>query len=79
MEKELKKLTPNASWKKIWPSLVESLLESPENGIGGRLQLTKSIGGEGFVDMAIEDAQDLLVEEEIGDENLVELTSEVVN
>ncbi|OAD60803.1 hypothetical protein WN48_04570 [Eufriesea mexicana] len=47
--------------------------ESLENEIGGILKFTKSIGDEGFVNMAIEDVQDLLVEE------VDEMASEAVN
>ncbi|XP_017796951.1 PREDICTED: tigger transposable element-derived protein 1-like [Habropoda laboriosa] len=79
--KVLKTSTLNACWKKIWPSSVEieNVLESSENEIGGILELAKSIGGEGFVDMAIEDVQDLLVEEEVDEADLMEMASEVGN
>ncbi|KAG8222767.1 hypothetical protein J437_LFUL007829 [Ladona fulva] len=79
--KELKTSTLNACLKKIRPSSVEieSVRESSENEIGGILELAKSIGGEGFVDMAIEDVQDLLVEEEVNEADLMEMASEAVN
>ncbi|KAI4486394.1 hypothetical protein M0802_012285 [Mischocyttarus mexicanus] len=46
---------------------------------GGILKLAKSIGSEGFLDMAIEDFQDLLVEEEVDKADLMEIVSEAVN
>ncbi|XP_017891414.1 tigger transposable element-derived protein 1-like [Ceratina calcarata] len=79
--KELKTSTLNACWKKIWRSSVEieNVPESSENEIGGILELAKSIGGEGFVDMTIEDVQDLLVEGEVDEADLMEMASEAVN
>nr|XP_031850389.1 tigger transposable element-derived protein 1-like [Nomia melanderi] len=76
--KELKISMLNACWKKIWPASVEikNVLESSENEISGILECAKLIGGEGFMDMAIEDIQDLLVEKEIDE---AEMASEVVN
>nr|XP_033328818.1 tigger transposable element-derived protein 1-like [Megalopta genalis] len=79
--KELKTSTLNVCWKKIWPSSVEieNVRDSSENEIGGILELSKSIGGEGFVDIAIEDVQDLLVEEEVDEADLIEMAPEAVN
>ncbi|XP_066255898.1 tigger transposable element-derived protein 1-like [Euwallacea similis] len=78
--KELKTSTLNACWKKIWPSSVEieDVPESPENEIDSILELAKSIEGEGFVDMANEDVQDLLVEE-VDEADLMRMASEDVN
>ena len=41
------------------------------------LELAISIGGEGFADMAIADVEDLLVDDEVGEADLVEMASEV--
>ena len=67
--KELKITTLNRCWKKIWPAVVkiENVHESGENEIGGTLDRDRSIGGEGFVDTAIEDVQ------EVGKAYLVEI------
>lgn len=76
--KELKITTLNRCWKKIWPAAVVlgSAHESGEKEIGAILECARLVGGEGFVDMAIEDIQDLLVEQEIGEADLVEMASE---
>nr|XP_012147629.1 PREDICTED: tigger transposable element-derived protein 1-like [Megachile rotundata] len=68
--KELKTSTLNAYWKKIWPSSVqiENVCESSENDIGYFAK-----------DMAIEDVQELLVEEEVDEADLMEMASEAVN
>ena len=47
--------------------------ESQENEIGDILELARSIEKEGFVDMATEDVQDLLVEQEVGKADLIEI------
>lgn len=75
--KEIKTSTLNACWKKIWPSSVETenMRETSENETGVILEVAKSIGGEGFVDMATEDIQDLLVEEEVDEADLMEMAS----
>ena len=68
-------------WKKIWLSSVgiENGLESSEMKYDTYiLELAKSIRW-GFKDMAIQDVQDSLVEEEIAETNLLEMTSELVN
>ncbi|GIY90143.1 hypothetical protein CDAR_581441 [Caerostris darwini] len=55
-------------------------LESSENENGGILELAKSIGGKGFMDMVIEDdVQDLLREEEVHEADLMDVAPEVVN
>ncbi|KAI4477435.1 hypothetical protein M0804_012821 [Polistes exclamans] len=79
--KELKTSTLNACWKKILRSSVEieNVFESSEHEIGSILELAKSIGGEGFVDMTIEDVQDLLVEAEVDEANLMEMASKATN
>ncbi|GLV46516.1 hypothetical protein CBL_20845 [Carabus blaptoides fortunei] len=74
---ELKKSTLNACWKKIWALSVEveNDRESSENEIVSILNLARSIGGEGFDDMNIQDVQDLFMEEEIAEEHLLEMAS----
>lgn len=74
--KELKKQTLNGCWKKIWPSSVESCVPLTENGVQDILEVAKTIGGEGFADMNIEDVQNLLVEQEASEEDLVLMISQ---
>ena len=50
--------------------------ESEENEIDGILDFARSIGGEMYDDMAIEDMQHLLVEQEFGKANVVEIASQ---
>ena len=77
--KELKISTLNACWKKILPGSVEieHVFESIANQMASILELAISIGEVGFADKAIEDVQDLSVEEDVGEADLVEMASEV--
>lgn len=80
--KELKTLTLNACWKKIWSSSVEikNGLESSENEIGGILELATSIRGDGFEEWLLGKIKIyLLMEEEIGEADLLEMASKLVN
>ncbi|GLV40948.1 hypothetical protein CBL_08522 [Carabus blaptoides fortunei] len=75
--KELKTSTLNACWKKIWALSVgiENDRESSENEIVSILNLGRTIGGEVFDDMNMQDVQDLFMEEEIAEEHLLEMAS----
>ncbi|XP_067138393.1 tigger transposable element-derived protein 1-like [Centruroides vittatus] len=74
--KEIKPLTLNACWKNLWPESVQSfkIIDPAENRIEAILKLAKSLGGEGFDDMNLEDIEELM-EEEIDETNLVEMVS----
>ncbi|GFS66310.1 hypothetical protein TNCV_3856131 [Trichonephila clavipes] len=62
--KEQIKSILNARWVKIWTTSIECLLESPDSRIKGDIEThTKSKGGNGFMDIAIEDVEGLLAED----------------
>lgn len=65
--KELKITTLNRCWKKVWPEAVEkeTLLESAENEVSDILELARTIGEEGFVDMNGDDIQCLLEDKKL--------------
>lgn len=53
--------------------------ETTENENSAILEVAKSIGGEGFVAMATEYIQGLLMEEEVDEADLMEMTSLYAN
>jgi len=72
---EIKPTTLHACWKNLWPEAIQgdSLNEPAENRMDAIVDLAKSLGGEGFDDMTVEDIQELLVEEETDAATLVEM------
>ncbi|XP_017764646.1 PREDICTED: MAM domain-containing glycosylphosphatidylinositol anchor protein 1-like [Eufriesea mexicana] len=68
--------TTPGKWLNAVARLASLFSKSSENKIGGIIELAKSIGDEGFVDVAVEDVQDLLVEEKVDEADLMEMTSE---
>nr|XP_022919259.1 tigger transposable element-derived protein 1-like [Onthophagus taurus] len=78
--KKLKPSTLNSScWKNLWPEAVEkdNLIDPGHNEVlDAVVEVAKSVGGEGFDDMNVEDIQELLVQEEIDMVSLLEMASE---
>lgn len=73
--KEVMPSTLNRCWKNVWPESVQSrnMIELSENGISEIVEIAKSVRGEGFDDMTIEDIQELLIEKDIDKMDPVEM------
>uniref|UniRef100_A0A3Q3KF68 DDE-1 domain-containing protein n=1 Tax=Monopterus albus TaxID=43700 RepID=A0A3Q3KF68_MONAL len=79
--KEMKTVTLNACWKKLWPEAVNdyegfSPEEIHKNAVEKAVRLAKLLGGEGFNDMTSDDVNDLIEthSDPLTDEDLTELT-----
>lgn len=76
--KEMKVSTLNGCWKNLWPEAVLSKKDTPpaEDEMTRIISVAKRIGGDGFVDMTIEDINELLDDPLLNEEELIQLVDE---
>lgn len=79
--KQLRASTLNAAWKSICPECVrsENTITPTSDEFSEAIMLAHKIGGEGFIDIQIEDLGDILIDEPMNDEELINIVTETTN
>ena len=71
--KEIRPTTLNACWRQIWPEVVsnDNVLISNKDEFSKIINLSKSLGGEGFEDLNKNDIEELFTDEVITEDELL--------
>ena len=76
---EIRPTTLNACWKKVWPACVTSNTTIQTSTLSDEIiTLAHEIGGDGFNTFSHDDIDELLVDDALSDNDIIDLTLDVV-